>query len=94
MVTGRKATADDRGPITVGDHQIECVTEILYLGSVTASSGRMQPDIELATRASPMRRLTKVMEGCDSYRPEKNEDPRRCMIWKGNNIKGGVASYL
>ena len=89
MVTGRKATADDKAPITVGDHQIECVTEILYLGSVTTSSGRMQPDIELATRASPMRRLTKVMEGCDPYRPE-----RRCMTWKGNNIKGGVASYL
>ena len=46
MVTGRKATADDRAPITVGDYQIECVTEFLYLGSVIASPGRMQPDID------------------------------------------------
>ena len=46
MVTGRKTTADDRAPITIGDYQIECVTEFPYLGSVIASSGRMQPDID------------------------------------------------
>ena len=46
MVTGRKATAEDRVPIPVGDYQIECVTEFPYLGSVIASSGRMQPDID------------------------------------------------
>ena len=46
IVTGRKATADDRAPITVGDYQIECVTEFPYLGSVIASSGRMQTDID------------------------------------------------
>ena len=44
MVTERKATAEDRAPIPVGDYQIECVTEFPYLGSVIASSGRMQPD--------------------------------------------------
>ena len=46
MVTGRKATAEDRASIPVGDYQIECVTEFPYLGSVIASSGRMQPDID------------------------------------------------
>lgn len=30
----------------VGDYQIECVTEFPYLGSVIASYGRMQPDID------------------------------------------------
>ena len=43
IVTGRKPTAGDRA---VGNYQIECVTEFPYLGSVIASSGRMQPDID------------------------------------------------
>ena len=43
IVTGRKPTAGDRA---VGSYQIECVTEFPYLGSVIASSGRMQPDID------------------------------------------------
>ena len=46
IVTGRKETADDRAPITVGDYQIGCVTEFPYFGSVIISSGRMQPDID------------------------------------------------
>ena len=46
MVTGREATADDRVPIFVGEDRIESITEVPYLGSVIASSGRMLPDID------------------------------------------------
>ena len=46
MVTGRKATADDRALILVGDDRIESVIEFPYLGSVIASPGRMLPDID------------------------------------------------
>ena len=46
MVTGRKATANDRVPILVGDNRIESVTEFPYLGSVIALSGRLLPDID------------------------------------------------
>ena len=46
MVTGRKATTDDRVPILVGDDRIESVIEFQYLRSVIASSGRMLPDID------------------------------------------------
>ena len=46
MVTGRKATADDRALILVGDDRIESVTEFPYLRSVIASPGRMLPDID------------------------------------------------
>lgn len=46
MASGREATADDRAPILVGDDQIESVTESPYLGSVTASSRRLLPDID------------------------------------------------
>ena len=46
MVTGRKATADDRAPILVGNDRIASVTEFPYLGSVLASSGRMLPNID------------------------------------------------
>ena len=34
MVTVREATDTDRTPITVGDEQVECVSEFSYLGSV------------------------------------------------------------
>ena len=46
MVAGREVTADDKAPIQVRDGQIESVTEFSYLGSVIASSGRVQPDID------------------------------------------------
>ena len=46
MVTGRRATLEDKILIPVGASQIDCVDEFLYLGSVISSSGRMRPDVD------------------------------------------------
>ena len=40
-----EATDEDRIPINVNGNEFEHVSEFPYLGSVTASSGRMDPDV-------------------------------------------------
>ena len=41
-----EATAEDIVPIAAGDEQVESVNEFSYLGSVSSSSRRVQPDID------------------------------------------------
>ena len=79
MVTGRKATADDRVPIPVGDDRIESVNEFQYLGSVIASSGRMLPNID--------QRIAKASRACGALHKSvfNSRDLRvetKCMVYQ------------
>ena len=46
MAAGREVSAEDQTPLHVGSEEIEYVKEFTYLGSVVASSGRMDADID------------------------------------------------
>ena len=46
MVTGRLTEDSDRDPIALEGGDIESVDEFPYLGSVVASSGRMDVDVD------------------------------------------------
>ena len=46
MVTGRQVTEADRAPLHVNNTVIESVTEFPYLGSLVASSGRVDTEVE------------------------------------------------
>ena len=46
MVTGRLVAEEDLEPIALEGEEIEAVSEFQYLGSLKASSGRMDVDIE------------------------------------------------
>ena len=46
MATGREITVEDQPPLSVGSETIESVKEFPYLGSVVASSGRVDADID------------------------------------------------
>ena len=41
LVSGRKATAEDKAPIAAGDDQVESVNAFSYLRSVILSLGRV-----------------------------------------------------
>ena len=46
MAAGREVSAEDQMPLHVGSEEIEYVKEFTYLGSVVASSGKMDADID------------------------------------------------
>ena len=46
MATGQEITVEDQPPLNVGSETIESVKEFPYLGSVVASSGRVDADID------------------------------------------------
>jgi len=46
MIVGREATDSDKVPIAVKGGLIENIEEVPYLGSVIASSGTMDADVE------------------------------------------------
>ena len=46
MVTGRETTEEDRAPLHINNIVIESVTEFLYLGSLVASSGRVDTEVD------------------------------------------------
>ena len=46
MTTGREIIVEDQSPLSVGSETIESVKEFPYLGSVVASSGRVDADID------------------------------------------------
>lgn len=46
MVTGREVTEADQAPLCVGSEEVKNVKEFPYLGSMVASSGRMDTDID------------------------------------------------
>ena len=50
MVAGREATESDKVPIAVEGGVIENVEEFPYLGSVIASSGTVDADVETRKR--------------------------------------------
>ena len=52
MAARREVSAEDQTPLHVSSEEIEYVKEFPYLGSVVASSGRMDADIDRIAQAS------------------------------------------
>ena len=74
MVTGRQATEDNRVPLQA---VIECVTEFPYIGSLAASSGRVDSEVDKCTAQLSIQSILRSLQGCLLRQHSVSEDQQK-----------------
>ena len=86
MVVGQAVHAEDRAPIQVGDGEVECVDEFIYLGSIISSNGQIDAEVD--------RRIANASKAFAALRPAVFNDRNLSVNTKRQVYQACVLSVL